>query len=138
MVGRSDGRTVGLLEGGDSGIEMDGAEEAVALPVLGMRRDDGVGGDDGEPQPARRGEDGVALLAGAKLGVEVAGAALVEDALEEGGVAGEEDQPLTVVREGCGQAVGSVIPSEARDLLDPSGTVPRDRICEQGLSLRSG
>jgi hypothetical protein len=70
---------------------MDGAEEAVPLPVLGVRRDDGVGGDDGEAKPARGGEDGVALLAGAELGVEVAGAAQVEDALEEGGIAGEED-----------------------------------------------
>ena len=78
---------------------MDGAEEAVALPVLGVRRDDGVGGDDGERQPARGGEDGVALLAGAELGVEVVGAALAEDALEKDGVAGEKNQPFAIVGE---------------------------------------
>ena len=51
---------------------MDGAEQAVTLPVLGVRHDDGVGDDDGQPEPARGGEHGVALLAGAELGVEVA------------------------------------------------------------------
>ena len=108
-VGRSGGRTVGMLEGGERGVEMDGAEETVARPVLGVRRDDGVGGDDGQPEPARRGEDGVALLAGAELGVEVAGAARAEEALEEGGVGGEEDEAVAVVARGRrtgGRAVG--------------------------------
>ena len=115
----------------------------MALPVLGVRRDDGVGGDDGEAEPARGGEDGVALLAGAELGVEVARAAQAEDALEEGGIAGEQDEPLTVVGEGAGQAIGavipseSVIPSEARDL----GRVRTDaavRNVRVDPSLRSG
>ncbi len=106
---------------------MDGAEEAVTLPVLGVRRDDGVGGDDGEPEPARGGEDGVALLAGAELGVEVAGAALAEDALEEGGIAGEEDEAIAVVREAGGQVVGWSGGRVLPDVTDRLTARPPDR-----------
>ena len=75
---------------------MNGAEETVTLPVLGVRHDGGAGDDGGKPEPTRGGEHGVALLAGHELGVEIARAADSKDALEKRGIAREEDQAVAV------------------------------------------
>jgi hypothetical protein len=72
-----------------------------------VRHDGGVGDGGGESQAASGGQDRVALLAGAELGVEIARAAQAEDALEEAGVAGEEDEAVTVVRQAGGQELGA-------------------------------
>ena len=69
----------------------------MARPVLGMGHDHGVGDGGGDAEPPRGGEHGVALLAGDQLGVEIPRAARGGDALEEGDVAGEEDEAGAVV-----------------------------------------
>ena len=110
VVGRAEpgvaGGDEGRIERREGGVGVDGAEQPVAAPVFGVRHDDGVGDGGGKPQTPRRGQHGMAFLAGAELGVEVARAAQTEDALEEGGVPGEEDEAVAVGGETGGQAVG--------------------------------
>ena len=98
-------------------VQVDGAQQPVAAPVLGVRRDHGVGGDDRQAQPPRRREHRVALLPRLQLGVEIPWTAQPENALEEGGVAGEEDQAVAVGGEGRSERVGddSVAPMHPRD-----------------------
>ena len=82
IIGRTEPGSMGpdLLrrEGGQRGVQGDGPKQAVTAPVLPMRRDHSVGGDGGQPQPARGGQRLVAPPAGPKLGVQILGTAEVE------------------------------------------------------------
>ena len=66
--------------------------------------------DGRDAETAGGGEDGVALLARDQLGVEIAGAARRGDALEEGDVAGEEDEAVAVVGELVGEGLPYAVP----------------------------
>ena len=92
----------------------------MAAPILGVRGDDGIGRDDGKAEPARGGEDGVALLARNKLGVEIAGAARRGDALEEGDVARKEDEAVAIEGELAGEEASSLVTLSAA-----KGTISR-------------
>ncbi len=86
-----------LVERRQRGVEMDGAEQPVTRPVFRVGHDGGGGDGGGKAEPAGFREHRVALLAGAKLGVEVTRTAQAEDTLEKGGVGGEEDEAVAVV-----------------------------------------
>ena len=75
-------------------------------PILGVRGDHSVGGDGGQPQPARGGQCLVAPPAGPKLGVEILGTAEAECLLEKVDIAGEQDEAFSVVGEQSGQRDG--------------------------------
>ena len=62
-----------------------------------MRHDRAGGDRRGQAEPPGFGKDGVALLPGSELGVEVAGTAVLEQAFQEGGVGREEDESVAVV-----------------------------------------
>ena len=88
-----------LLEGRQRGVEMNGAKKPVARPVFRMRHDRAGGDRRGQVEPPGFGEYGVTILPGSELSVEVAGAAALEQAFQEGGVGREEDESVAVVRQ---------------------------------------
>ena len=75
LIGRAEPGSVGpdLLgrQGGQRGVQRDGAEQAMAAPILRVRGDHAVGGDGGQSEPAGGGQCLVAPPAGPELGVEV-------------------------------------------------------------------
>ena len=99
----------------------------MARPVLRMRHHHRVGDRGGEAEPPRGGEHRVALLAGDQLGVEVSRAARGGDALEEGDVAGEEDEAVAVGGEMVGEEV--LVPRLCALRLPPMNR--RDRPAER-------
>ena len=70
----------------------------MAAPVLRMRRDDSVGDNRRQAEPASGRECLVAPFAGPKLGIEVGWAAESKGLLEEGDIPREEDETLSIVR----------------------------------------
>ncbi len=63
-----------------------------------MRHNRAGGDRRGQAEPPGFGKDGVALLPGPELGVEVVGAAALEQTFQEGGVGREEDESVAVAR----------------------------------------
>jgi len=81
-----------LVDLRDRRVQMNRPHQPVAGPVLRVRHDGSVGGDRGDAKPARGGEHRVSLLARHELGKKIGGTARRRDALEEGDIAGEEQQ----------------------------------------------
>lgn len=78
----------------------------MATPVLRVRGNDSVGGDERQSEPASGGERLMPLSARPKLGVEIRGATEAERLLEKGDISREENQAVAIAGQERGQMDG--------------------------------